>query len=227
MPQVFGRSTLHAGLRSHAFWRIQFQETRQADLIRRVLRAAWQTIKSVHISFAFIVVVFVLSFSLVLPMIFVSHFSLFFVVLSMFIVPERLSSCFAFGSSHAARRSGQAGQRRGHLLPLVWYYYPFCLFFQTKTTPFISPLQWGYFILWQVGQRRLRRILFGIRGRIGQPDASPARFTPVTRSATRVYRDGCRQRQKWSNRINCKSKSICIAHDRKMEQVCPTAEWIE
>ena len=58
MPQVFGRSTLHAGLRSHAFWRIQFQETRQADLIRRVLRAAWQTIKSVHISFAFIVVVF-------------------------------------------------------------------------------------------------------------------------------------------------------------------------
>lgn len=62
---------------------------------------------------------FALSFSLVLPMIFVSHFSLFFVVLSMFIVPERLSSCFAFGSSHAARRSDQAGQRRGHLLPLV------------------------------------------------------------------------------------------------------------
>jgi hypothetical protein len=39
--------------------------------------------------------------------------------LSVIIVPERLSSCFASGSSHAARRSGQAGQRRGHLLPLV------------------------------------------------------------------------------------------------------------
>ena len=31
------------------------------------------------------------------------------------------SSCFAFGSPHAAGRSGQTGQRRGHLLPLVKY----------------------------------------------------------------------------------------------------------
>lgn len=50
MKQVAGSAALHAGLRSHAIRRIQFQTARQADLVRRVLRTARQTFKLVHIS---------------------------------------------------------------------------------------------------------------------------------------------------------------------------------
>jgi hypothetical protein len=150
---------------------------------------------------------FFLSFYCLVGFYFVSHFSLFFFHRFLFVRDHRagtfvkllrlwfVTCCSSIRPSGPTSRTfAPTGIKYDHHL--------------VKQFLFLLGFFWVYngifYILTKVGQRRLRRILFGSRGRISQPDARPARFTPVAGSATGVNRHGRRQRQNGSTDLNCK-----------------------